>query len=308
MNTFYYLLLISLFFHFNLSGQDQHDIAIVSGSTNNKLEVIDWGGKGQSILFLSGLGNSAHVYDDFAPRFTDKFHVYGLSRRGFGASEQTANGYGIDTLTKDIFAVTKALHMRKVILIGHSLAGDEITTFATTYPNEVEKVIYFDAAYDHSHVEELPYPDFPPIQKDDTTSIQNYNAYFKRIRGFTLPEDELRLIGNTPDMIITAIIKGLIQPNYKGIRCPALAIYGQRNTAEQWFPSYPYMDSTNQQKAVNEFMPSWKMYYAEELNRFKNEIPYGLIKEILGADHYVFLTNSDETEKIVREFINGSKK
>lgn len=307
MHRFNYLLFIILFLGCSSPGQKPHEIVIVSGSTDNKLEVIDWGGKGQSILFLSGLGNSAHVFDDFAPGFADQFHVYGVSRRGFGASEQTANGYGIDTLANDIFAVTQALHLGKVILIGHSFGGDEITNFATRYPEQVEKVIYFDAAYDHSHLEILPVPDFPPLQKEDTTSIQNLNVYYKRIRGFTFPEDELKT-ADTPGTIVTAIMKGVSEPNYEGIRCPALAIYGQRNTAEQWFPSYQYMDSTNQQKAVNEFMPAWKKYYTEELNRFKNEIPHGLIKEIVGADHYVFLTNPDETEKMVREFINGFEK
>ena len=105
------------------------------------------------------------MYDDFAPRLTDKFHVYGLSRRGFGASEQTAGGYAVDTLAKDILAVTEALHLKQVILIGHSIAGDELTAFATLYPDKVEKVIYFDAAYDHTSIGNLPLLEFPPTQK-----------------------------------------------------------------------------------------------------------------------------------------------
>jgi pimeloyl-ACP methyl ester carboxylesterase len=135
------------------------------------------------------------------------------------------------------------------------------------------------------------------------------------MRGFKFPLDELRYTvvkgsiveDKKHDTIYEAIINGVRVQNYKNIKCPALAIYGQRNTAEQWFPSYPYMDSKNQQKAVNDFMPEWNKYYAEEVNRFKNEVPHGLIKEIPGADHYVFLTNPEETEKLVRDFINGSK-
>jgi non-heme chloroperoxidase len=98
----FFLLIILFSFSFCLYGQANHEVKSIEGSTSNQLEVVDWGGKGQAIMFLTGLGNTVHVYDDFAPRFTNNFHVYGMSRRGYGASEQTNTGYGIDTLTKDI--------------------------------------------------------------------------------------------------------------------------------------------------------------------------------------------------------------
>ena len=51
-----------------------------------KLEVLDWGGSGRGLVLLAGLGSTAHVYDDFAPKLTSEYHVYGITRRGFGAS------------------------------------------------------------------------------------------------------------------------------------------------------------------------------------------------------------------------------
>ena len=123
----------------------------VKGSTGNKLEVLDWGVSGKPILFLSGLGNSAHVFVDFTPKFTNRFHVYAMTRRGFGTSEQTSTGYSIDTLAKDILAVVDALHLDKVIVIGHSIAGDEISKFASSYPNRVEKIVYLNAAHDRMY-------------------------------------------------------------------------------------------------------------------------------------------------------------
>jgi hypothetical protein len=50
------------------------------------LEVIDWGGNGPPLIFLAGLGNTAHIFDNFAPKFVPKYHAYGITRRGFGAS------------------------------------------------------------------------------------------------------------------------------------------------------------------------------------------------------------------------------
>lgn len=311
----YFLLLGFAFcFKFTISAQDIHQIKSVIGSTGNQLEVLDWGGKGRAILFLTGLGNTAHVYDSFAPRFTNDFHVYAMSRRGYGASEQTNVGYGIDTLAKDILSVIDALGIGKVILIGHSIAGDEITTFASQYPNRVLSVVYLDAAYDHSNAGALPFPTFPKGMAKDSLSVQDLNEDLKKLRGFVFPDDELRhqyvfspqgfrTKSVTPPRVPGAIVKGVRLLDYKGVKCPALAIYGQRNTAEQWFASFPYMDSTNQQKAVNNFMPAWKTYYTTEINRFKTEKPDGIVKEILGADHYTFLTHPDETERLIRAFL-----
>jgi len=33
-----------------------------------RLEVLDWGGAGRPLVLLPGGGNTAHVFDDFAPR------------------------------------------------------------------------------------------------------------------------------------------------------------------------------------------------------------------------------------------------
>ena len=160
------LLLVSLCSHLVTDAQSNHQAKTIVGSTGNQLEVLDWDGTGQAIIFLTGLGNTAHVYDGFAPVFTDSFHVYGINRRGSGGSEQTQSGYGIDTLAKDILAVVDALGLAKVILIGHSIAGDEITTFASSYPARMVKVIYLDAAYDHSNLAEFPpFPEFPQRKK-----------------------------------------------------------------------------------------------------------------------------------------------
>src|SRR5207344_2863639 len=63
-----------------------HTIRFVAVETDVRLEVLDWGGSGRPVVLLAGGGNTAHVFDEFAPRLTANCHVYGLTRRGFGAS------------------------------------------------------------------------------------------------------------------------------------------------------------------------------------------------------------------------------
>jgi hypothetical protein len=64
----------------------RHTVQLVSVEPDVKLEVLDWAGTGRPIVFLAGMGLDAHEFDDFAPRFSPKYHVYAISRRGFGAS------------------------------------------------------------------------------------------------------------------------------------------------------------------------------------------------------------------------------
>ena len=60
-----------------------------------RLHYLDWGGAGPVLLFLHGLGNNAHTFDDLAPRGR------ALTRRGSGQSDQPSSRDDIDTLTAD---------------------------------------------------------------------------------------------------------------------------------------------------------------------------------------------------------------
>src|SRR5271156_4468000 len=62
-----------------------HITRFISVDKNVSLEVLDWGGSGTPLILLAGGGNTAHVFDDFAPKLRAHNHVYGITRRGFGA-------------------------------------------------------------------------------------------------------------------------------------------------------------------------------------------------------------------------------
>jgi pimeloyl-ACP methyl ester carboxylesterase len=113
-----------------------------------RLQYVDWGGTGDVVLFLPGLADDVHRFDAFAPRFIDRFHVVGFSRRGQGASDKPAAGYDTDTLAEDIRGFLDTLQIARVDLIGHSIAGMEMTRFAAKYPQRLRHLVYLDAAYD----------------------------------------------------------------------------------------------------------------------------------------------------------------
>jgi len=145
-----------------------HRVRLVTIAPKVSLEVLDWGGAGEPVVFLAGLGNSAHVFDDFAPQFADRFHVLAITRRGFGASSQPASGYDVGTLAADVRAVLDTLRLARVALVGHSIAGDELTKFGSAYPERIAKLVYLDAARDRTGLPKLflqaPIPAPPPTR------------------------------------------------------------------------------------------------------------------------------------------------
>ena len=54
--------------------QSPHNSGFITVN-NVKIHYLDWGGAGGTLLFLHGMGDTAHRYDDFAPRFTNQFRV-----------------------------------------------------------------------------------------------------------------------------------------------------------------------------------------------------------------------------------------
>jgi non-heme chloroperoxidase len=131
-----------------------HTIQFVTVEKDVKLEVLDWGGTGRPLIFLAGLGNTAHVFDKFAPKLTAAYHVYGITRRGFGDSSAPVpkdGNYSAERLGDDILAVMDALKLSRPVLAGHSFAGEELSSVGTRHPEKVAGLIYLDAAYAYAY-------------------------------------------------------------------------------------------------------------------------------------------------------------
>ena len=103
-----------------------HKVSFVTVEPDVQLEVLDWGGTGDTLVLLTGIGDNAHVFDEFAYQFNDRFHVIGITRRGFGRSSQPAHGYDLDTRARDDITVLDKLNIREAVFVGHSVSGTEL--------------------------------------------------------------------------------------------------------------------------------------------------------------------------------------
>jgi pimeloyl-ACP methyl ester carboxylesterase len=157
------------------SDRTAHKIEFVTTTDGIRLEVIDWGGNGSPVIFLAGFGNTAHSFDSFAPRFTASHHVYGITRRGFGASATpplTLESYDPDRLADDILEVMTALKIDRPFLIGHSIAGQELSSIGTRHPERVSGLVYLDAAMHYAFYN----PDVPDPFGDAAEAIRDLKS------------------------------------------------------------------------------------------------------------------------------------
>ena len=282
------------------------------------LEVLDWGGRGAPLVFLAGLGNTAHVFDDFAPQFTDSFHVVGITRRGFGASAASPPPSDLDTLVADIAAVLDTLALGPVILVGHSIAGEEMTRFAEIHAPRCAGLIYLDAAYDRSGVDTLgkaqPPTPSPQVHASDTVSFTSVSALYERVLGVKEPESDIRATSRfdasgrymgevTADSLKARISSGSRTARYDQAHCRALAIYAVPDSIADVIPYYAELDTAGraQAEALLRFVGLVVADSRARVSRF----PQIKVVEVRGGNHYIFLQRPTEVARAMRAFLSA---
>ena len=277
-----------------------------------KLHYLDWGGKGDTLLFLHGMSGTAHFYDAFAPRFTNQFRVLGLTRRGHGESEMPETGYNTATLVEDVRQFLDALKIQRLVLAGHSFAGDEVTRFAVMYPDRVIKVIYFESAYDHSKIpKNLRWqplhggvPEVLPT-KEESESPEGGRRWV------------MRTSGEKTGRMIYSMIEGTYAETheYSKIKAPTLAFFAigycpaspasakcpgfDHKKVVDWIESLP----EPQRRDVQEVVQAQRKYYEQEIEHFRREIPNGRTVVFTNADHVCFIDREPEVLREMRAFL-----
>jgi non-heme chloroperoxidase len=297
-----------------------HTVQFVTVEKNVQLEVLDWGGSGQPVVLLAGGGDTGHVFDDFAPKLTSSFHVYGVTRRGFGKSGFSAEGYGADRLGDDVLAVLDALKLSKPVLAGHSIAGEELSSVANRHPERVAGLVYLDAAYPYAfdngkgptlkQMQEISGPEPPPPGEADLASFRALQQYYLRVLGFTYPEGELRQQWNSnPDGRVgkhrdfpgyATIMSGM--KKYAVIPVPALAIFAIPHGQGKWVDSSTDLKVCEAAKAYSAALTP--LTESQE-KAFTNGVPTARVVRLRGAHHFVYLSNEADVLREMRAFLAG---
>ena len=290
-----------------------------------QLEVLDWGGSGRAILLLAGLGDTAHVYDDFAPMLAREYHVYGVTRRGHSGSSAPPAGYEFARLAEDVVRVVRALALTRPVIVGHSIAGEELHVLGGRYSTEVSGLVYLDAAFNRTGGSKEydavagKLPPAPAPEAKDLASVAALRAFRLKIERAVLPEAHLRAryVVNADGTVAGAWMPALpirqaftteirrISESYspERIRVPALAIYAvPKSPAGLMQPWYRAGDPVVRQNVERLYKLARERFrrHAEWFEAFAER---GRISEISGA-HHLFITNAREVLRQIDDFVS----
>ncbi|MEO8660573.1 MAG: alpha/beta hydrolase [Bryobacteraceae bacterium] len=250
-----------------------------------RLEVVDWGGHGRPIVLLAGGGETAHVYDEFAPKLTTDFHVFGITRRGFGESSKPKTGYAAESLANDVLRVIDALKIDRPVLVGHSVAGEEMSSIGARYPGKISSLIYLDAAWDRTYT--------APADKDRGADFDKVGI------GLQPKPDPNRF---DPGDEIGA---GVQKPDYAHIRVPALALYAAPRTWREMMPGAPEFTDPDQRAAAERVVGHMARTRKIMEDEFRSGVRNSRVVEIPGSSHYLFRTNEADVLREMRAFLRG---
>jgi pimeloyl-ACP methyl ester carboxylesterase len=115
----------------------------------NGLQFVEAGSGGVPVLFLHGLCGEARTWRAQMDHLRTARRVAAYDQRGQGASDR-AEHYGIDLLTDDLENVVAQLRLGKFWLVGHSMAGAVLSTYAGRHPDRHAGLVFVDAVGDFS--------------------------------------------------------------------------------------------------------------------------------------------------------------
>lgn len=289
-------------------------------SKSIKLHYLDWGGEGQVLVMISGLGDTPFLFENLAKKLSANFQVIAYSRRHHCKSEIKEENYDNETLVGDLKHLLDSLKIDKASLLGWSMGGNEITGFASLYPERVNKLIYFEAGYDLSDggfeklLINIPKPFLP--DNEVMSSLKNYREWYhhfwfgdiewnEALESNLVASIQVNNDGSIETIPNNRVFKSILkealnyQRSYERVQAPSLVIY-----TKPWFHPVDDNPATIERynNLENNIVAPWR---SANKKRMEKELRNALIIEAPKGTHTSFLfSSSDFLFETISSFLN----
>lgn len=203
----------------------------------------------------------------------------------------------------------KALDIERPVLVGHSIAGQELSSIGSRFPEKVSGLIYLDAATGFAFYD----PARPPIavemndikrrideieaggvdEQKKLLELETAVARFETVLHQTNKE-----VANLPPLPPRSPIDAALNfgaQRYTSIRVPVLAIYACPHNWDR----FPANDAARKAALVADDTARCN----EWANAFSRGVPGVRVVQIPNADHYVYLSNQAQVVSEMNAFL-----
>lgn len=97
-------------------------------------------GSGLPVVFAHGFSGTHLSWYQQIPHLRSDYRCLALDQRGFGRSPDT-EGRGVGSFPDDLAALLDSLGLDRVALVGHSMGGWTVGSFASQYPERVAGLV-----------------------------------------------------------------------------------------------------------------------------------------------------------------------
>jgi triacylglycerol lipase len=192
-------------------------------------------GSGPAVVIVHGIGGHKEDWQATMTVLAPKYTVYAIDMIGFGGSAKTSADITIRTQVEAVRALLDAKGIAKTSVIGNSVGGWVAATFASLYPQRVNKLVLVDAAGFKAMFEGPSPVNFYP---DDVSGMQKLLSYVFVAPATQTPafaQAALADLNASGDkQAAEAVFKGLfVSPRLEevmpGIVAPTLVLWGAQD-------------------------------------------------------------------------------
>lgn len=202
-------------------------------------------GKGRAVVLIHGFLESLEIFQELSTRLSKSFRVIEIDLPGHGQTPALGYMHSMELLAECVKAVMDSLHLKKYVMVGHSMGGYTTLAFAELFPDRL-------AGFCLLHSTAMPDSEERKRDRDRVAEIVK-NDHIEFVSGLIpklfAPENVNLLVEevehakkialNTPKEGIVAALKGMKErPSrelvLKNATCPVLFIIGKKDVILAW--------------------------------------------------------------------------
>jgi pimeloyl-ACP methyl ester carboxylesterase len=230
------------------------------------------GDREQSLIFIHGWMASGAVFQYQLKGLSTDYQVIAPDLRGFGDSEKSQIDYTLELYRADLHSLIQALNLQKPVIVGWSMGGAVAMDYAVAYPDELSALVLVDTTPLMAQVD-----DFPHIQPPGNADFEELmfpekhtDEHKKMIRDIarqTSKEIALNAVKNVGSSDLRVILPD--------IHVPTVIMHG---TAD-------------------------RVCFYSVARYMQEQIPKSIIIPFVGKGHAPFLTDADNFNKQLRQYL-----